>query len=741
MSRNYYDFFEQTSKAILFERFATEDVDGKTVPSLATYLNEEEVQSGAFHKKIVEKLGVRSFEEFLDKFTPWVYEMIEPGETEDSVEIKYCLEKPKGYDETGMNPTALNATALYEMVNKLYEQRKNSGVPQLNFDFSDIAKVLSPESQTEKIKQARRNMKFYLDEFFSLEEKTPGIPSNEKVKALNMFNDSKAVVQDAYTSGTASLLTLKLGDAGNALLALTDSKGEEEVAEDGKLYVGIPDYDEDGNLKIRRVEVDDKNEVNQIGMNSEQQLLEILQDDFEDVAPEYMQKSPEITNLVLSNISTGLARTEHKKEFWLARLESGQQDYKKWMENLANVIAPLIEKFISVKAFFENATVDGKLDSVLIVANATVTELVGTDKIKNHLSEFLGNVNREITKKIWFAIIPAIAFKTDDNEQEKYSVKYVPGSDLKSMLKNVQKENKNKEQNLVNIQDAKMLLDICEDAGIMTFYNYKAESNTVFGNIKKKIYEKMRDSIVFEKGNYAVCCLPNFTVIPDDERNVIINKQLVEKGCQEKLVSIEIPAIYVEASYVAAGMVIGSQQKGMLEKNEFNLDPNLTNIRFDMEGKNVYKKYQSNMCVENDLPVPRDMNEEIMKTRFGFYFSDKRVPGDNGNDITHCYVRNARTMAKNSETKTYDEINNQLFRDFVLALLYGNEDVADPEYAGNIKETDIQEWMDYAQANKTSLVDNALMKDSEKIYSKDNVEFEFEFVHAKSKTKLKTKSN
>lgn len=741
MSRNYYDFFEQTSKAILFERFATEDVDGKTVPSLATYLNEDEVQSGAFHKKIVEKLGIRSFEEFLDKFTPWVYEMIEPGETEDSVEIKYSLEKPKGYDETGMNPTALNSTALYEMVNKLYEQRKNSGVPQLNFDFSDIAKVLSPESQTEKIKQARRNMKFYLDEFFSLEEKIPGIPSNEKVKALNMFNASKAVVQDAYTSGTASLLTLKLGDAGNALLALAASKGEEVVAEDGKVYVGIPDYDVDGNLKIRKIEVNDKNEVNQIGMNSEQQLLEILKDDFEDVAPEYMQKSPEITNLVLSNISTGLARTEHKKEFWLARLESGQQDYKKWMENLANVIAPLIEKFIGVKAFFENATVDGKLDSVLIVANATVTELVGTDRIKKHLSEFLGNVNREIKKKIWFAIIPAIALKTDDNEQERYSVEYVPGADLKSMLKNVQKENKNKEQNLVNIQDAKMLLEICQEAGIMTFYNYKAESNTVFGNIKKETYEKMRDSMEFEKGNYAVCCLPNFTIIPDDERNVIINKQLVENGCQEKLVSIEIPAIYVEASYIAAGMVIGSQQKGMLEKKEFNVDPNLTNIRFDMEGKNVYKKYQSNMCVENDLPVPRDMNEEIMKTRFGFYFSDKRIPGDNGNDITHCYIRNARTMAKNSETKTYDEINNQLFRDFVLALLYGNEDVADPEYAGNIKETDIQEWMDYAQANKTSLVDNALMKDSEKIISKDNVEFEFEFVHAKSKTKLKTKSN
>lgn len=59
--QDYYDFFEQTSKAILFERFATEDVDGKPVPSLAIYLDEDEVESGAFHKKIVENLGVRSF--------------------------------------------------------------------------------------------------------------------------------------------------------------------------------------------------------------------------------------------------------------------------------------------------------------------------------------------------------------------------------------------------------------------------------------------------------------------------------------------------------------------------------------------------------------------------------------------------------------------------------------------------------------------------------------------------------
>lgn len=736
--RNYMDFFEQTSKAILFERFAAEDFNGDPVPSLAMFLNEGGVNKGPFHKKVVEKLGVKSFEEFLDKFMPWVYEMIEPGETEDSVEIKYYLEKPDHYDETGMNPTALNATAIYELVNKLYEQRKSSGVPQLNFDFSDMAKVLSPESQTEKIKQARRNMKYYMNEYYRLDEKTPGVPSAEKANAIKMFNENRIAVQDAYTKGSAAMLTLKLGDAGNALLAIGASE-ESEDSGGGRSFIGLPDYDADGNLRFRRLELQEGNEPKQIGVDADQKLLEILQQDYEAAAPKYMQKSPEITNLVLSNISTGLARTEHDRDFWLERLRTGQQDYKKWMENLANTIAPLVEKFMGVKAFFENAAVDGKLDGVLIVANSTASELVDTDVIKNNLQMFLSNVNREIKKKIWFGLIPAISLGDEDEEETADVPEYDP-NDPFGTIQTIKKKKGVKKLTSVSSADAKILLDICENAGIMTFYNFKANRKTCFGGIDKAIYEKMKNRMVFENGYYAVCCLPNFTIIPEEERNVIINKKLVEEKCQTEYVSLQIPAIYVEASYVAAGMVVGSQQKEMLSKKDFNIDPNLSNIRFDLEGKEVYKKFQSNMCVENDLPVPRDMNEEIMKIRFGFYFSDKKIPGDNGKEITHCYVRNARTMAKNNSTNTYEEMTNKLFTDFVLALLYGNEDVADPDYAGKVKNTDILEWMDYAQAN-TVLVDNALLKHSEKIESTDNVEFTFEFAHAKNRTKLKVKSN
>lgn len=60
--------------------------------------------------------------------------MIELGENEDSVEIKYYLEKPYYYDETKMNPTVLNATAIYELDNKLYEQRKSRGFTRTEHD-------------------------------------------------------------------------------------------------------------------------------------------------------------------------------------------------------------------------------------------------------------------------------------------------------------------------------------------------------------------------------------------------------------------------------------------------------------------------------------------------------------------------------------------------------------------------------------------------------------------------------
>lgn len=726
--KNYWDEFQQTSKAILFEKFADTNQNGEQLPNLRRYLTEGNVATDSFYKRIEKNLAVRSFDEFMDKFCPWVYETVLPGEN-GGVEIQYSLEKPKRYDETGMEPTALNATAIYEMVNRLYGQRKNSGKAQIEFDFSEVSRLLSPESQTEKIKQARSDMDAYMQEYYRLEAETPGVPSPEKKNCIDKVNEGRLMAQDVYLKGSSAMLSLKLGDAAAALLEVKNKKGSHHP-EAGSDVIGIPFYDTDGELRFKALEQREGEEQVLLEHTSSQKMLELLKQDYEECAPDSMQESPEITNLVLSNISTELVRTGHEESFWLARLESGQQDYKKWMENLADTIAPLVEKFIGVKAFFENATVDGELDSYLIVANATVEELA---QVKDRLSEFLKAVNRIRKEKIWFGIIPAVALGNESGRNKDASQEI----DFSNPFGNIGNINNQKPQTvkgLASAENVQILLDVCAQAEVMAFYNYKANKNTCFGAMNKKVYEQMRDKLDFSgimhNGAYAVCCLPNFTIIPEEETTVVINQELVDKGCQKQLVSLQIPSIYIESSYIAAGMTVGAQQKEMLKKKGFEVDPLTPNVRMDFEGKNVYKKFQSNMCLENILPCPRDMEEDIMESRFGFYFSNTEITGEHGRPIRHCFVKNARTMQKGVER--YTKISNQLFQDFILMCVLDNQDTVDPDKINEFIKLDARDWSDEAQERALGQEPvNALLRDGEKIKMTNDNTIEIDYLNEK----------
>ena len=69
------------------------------------------------------------------------------------------------------------------------------------------------------------------------------------------------------------------------------------------------------------------------------------------------------------------------------KVDQCQKLYKQWNEALAEAIAPLIEKFLGVRAFFEN-THRSQLKSQLIVANCTAAEVI-TSGVGPKLGEFL----------------------------------------------------------------------------------------------------------------------------------------------------------------------------------------------------------------------------------------------------------------------------------------------------------------------------------------------------------------
>ncbi len=67
---NYAEDFGQTSRTILFERFTKENQEGTGAADLCTLLEGRSARDTLLNE-VTEKLGVKSFEEFVDKFTPY----------------------------------------------------------------------------------------------------------------------------------------------------------------------------------------------------------------------------------------------------------------------------------------------------------------------------------------------------------------------------------------------------------------------------------------------------------------------------------------------------------------------------------------------------------------------------------------------------------------------------------------------------------------------------------------------
>lgn len=720
--KNYMEDFAQTGKTMLFERFAEYDQEGKPVSSLKLLLQSGNVKTDGFFNKVERTLGVRSFEEFTEKFMPFIYEEVYTNPDTGEIKVSYTLEKPKQWEED-KNPMALDMQAFYQMVEQLYQNRKNSAEATLTFDYQAVSRLICPAERFKSYKELRASMEYYMDEYYRLEEKEPGVPSQEKNQCAQIVMDARMELQSRYQSGVTEILPLQLADAQALLIEQSRlTKGDTEKEHTSSLQKGIPAFDREGNLKV--IPIEQKKE-DYLGIESDEQkepkvlLLETLKSDFEAAVPK-LAESKEITDLVLSTVSSARNRNELSTEVIQKRIDRCEALYKEWNESLAETIAPLVEKFIGVRAFFDNATVDGRLEgkNLLIVANCNAQELM-QGKEAAAFEEFLLHVNDAKKEKIWFGIVPAVAL---GDEVVKGKMKQLsPLSPIGAFEQEEQKPG-----GLVPSVYARQLMEICAKARMVCFYNYKANENTCFGSLTKERMVKMRDKITFSDGSYAVCCLPNFTILPKDQTNIVINQELLDSadiqraGLKPKPAVVQIPGIYTEASYIAAGMTVGSQQTGVL-KDRFmaqQVARTLPGIRVDFENKKVAAAYQSNMCRESILPCPKDLEDEIMQSRFGFYFSDIEFKDEKGRQVTHCYVRNARTME--CKGGKYRKLNYVLFADFIRMCIGGGRLIS-LEDMNTFLEQDYKEWRKFREKEEQADVKtvNSLLREGEEIVKSD----------------------
>lgn len=695
---------EQTSKTILFEEFCKESSEGmdndELCPDLATLLKIE--NESDYRIKISQKLQVSSYQEFVEKFTPCIWESTMMIGNEP--EFRYSVEKPRN------NPHAkkvqLSTHEFYKMVLNLYADKSASGDNNYEFDYSMVEHLLSPKKVMDDVKQLRKELFLNYTEYLKLDESR----KTERNERANKIKETRKSIASKYSNQSA-LIKLGLGDVEEKLLLLEAPKKDDGVPILGESSSRpcLMEFSETGDIAIVPLESTPEGEELEIINETGTKIISVIEKDYDKKTGingnEYTRSL--VTSLFAPNEdSTGLVtynreELEHKRDQYT-------RIYKNMQEQFVNAISSVVEKMLNVKVFFDNASIDGKLQAPLLITNCKASALLEKEEIKAKFKIFLKETSDDTDNyKLWFAILPAIG-------DEKFLDSVAVGSDPDDDLDDFDLDEDISATDLISINKAKNMLDILKEHRIVTFFNYKACEKTGFYQFNGNIIRDYKEKLESVKGNpYAVFTYPNFTILPKRETNIQIGVTSGDYGTENREF-LEMPGIYVDSSYVAAGLIVGTQNPSYLKKKGYNVKPNNPCVRFDIEEDN------------NRFMLPTTMNREGVGNwadgveqamsddgaMFGFSFCGNTKYFEN-KKVNYTYV----FFARNMDGKC---IYTTLLKDFVEQYLKTNGVSVDNKY----KPEDLKKFLNgeaeqWRLDSSRSPITNNILKDGEVIALED----------------------
>lgn len=678
------DCIKQTSKTILFEKFNSSAND------LYTILRNEDIrEKDEFFETVEKELEVRSFEEFVDKFMPTVWEWTEAtGDPEMPVNFHYSMEEPDGIPNA--SPMRLDKNEFYSMVMNLYEQKGSSGESNLKFEYSDVEELLSPKKILESAKQLRKDLEYNYTKMLSLGEGS----KHEKNKCIMQINSIRREIVSQYKDSLTGVIKLALADTQQKLMLLEDNKGDDkkqrEPDEKPKLLCNFG-FKDDGSLDIRPIEMQDNNTPLIETVENNSKLIELVEKDYDQYGNNRGLFVKNVISSTYCNKDLGNIK-EIDKEKLIQQRNTYAALYKNSQEQFIRVISSAIEKMLNVKTFFEHAagSEKKKLHSSLIVSNCFTANLLGED-VKEDFTYFLKEASRESTEKMWFAIVPAIGdeefMDNLDYEADLNDIR-MNDYDEENIIKDIKNVKTFDGEELTSLSALKQMLGIMKNAGIVTFFNFKANEKTGFSKFNKDIIEMYRSKLESVNGNsYAVFTYPNFTVLPKKETYIPVVE--TKCGSDKKNVYIDIPGIYIDSSYVAAGLVVASQTPDcLIEKYSRScVNTGYPCVRYDFERMNNRFIMMTKMNREGK-DFLSDAEEDICKDKFGFCFCGNYKKYNN-QPVNNSYVFTARNMNKDDDGQ-YEPIYKRLTMDFVKQYLRFNF----PSASGNsISRQDVESFI------------------------------------------------
>lgn len=648
----------QTSKTLLLEEFCSSE----SVPDLYTILRNEDVeQKSEFNRSIEDNLEVRSYEEFVNKFMPSVWEWMEQSQ-DPSCPVKFCysLEKPDGISQA--HEMKLSNNEFYAMVMDLYSKKGTSGNSNLEFDYTRVSELLSPSKVMENAKQLRKDLQYNYNKMLELGESAKA----EKNECIRKIKEIRKEIVSQYKDSFTGKIKLALADTESKLAALPDKQKKMDNALTEDYDHRLPckaEFDENGDVKIIQIEDNQTVIEDDDAAVNENQLAVWINKDFDKFGGE---QNDYIRSLVVSNYcgdSSAIVQLDRSE--LIRKRNQYTAIYKASQEQFIRAISSAVEKILDVKVFFEQASIPGrKLPAPVIVANCKANKLVEDEKVKARFEYYIKETSADVGEyRIWFAIVPAIG-----------DIDFVDKPDIEVDLDDLDLDDEENDHTvktqdgdtLVGTSSLKAVLKILQEGRITTFFNYRANEKTGFGRLSSSLLEQYRKKLESIEGNpYAAFCYPNFTVLPKKETVIEIGKTGIE-GVETKEY-MDIPGIYVDSSYVAAGLAVATQNPAYLEKKGYKVNPNNPCVRFDLEDEDNRFIMLTNMNREGKGDWATEIADNIGSDKFGFCFCGNTI-FHKGERVNNSYVYVTRNMRRD-EKGEFEPLFTRLTMDFVMQYL------------------------------------------------------------------------
>ncbi|MBR0260462.1 MAG: hypothetical protein IJQ85_01575 [Selenomonadaceae bacterium] len=726
----------QTHKTIIFEEF-----DSST-DNLYTIINNDP-SDNKLAEEIENKLLVKSFEEFMEKFAPKVYEVAWREPDSGNIKFLYTTDPTKfaGYPNFQIK---ISDHAFYRALAKLYETRGSTGQSNLKFDDREIMEMLTPKKELEEARDIRQKMDYNLQLYYEAEargdrsemnlasdkvmecrEKISEYASSPLNKLLPILIDDidkklellgSGVSSDGTKSDTPKALpsygVLYLNEAGQ--LDILDNQKRETVLKalpsaDDKKGGSLVVANDNHPAQITTLPAKPAQNKSESPVPDKQtlhnQIAETIVMDYEEEAE---IQNEQVKSLIVStfaplaaNKKIDLATLDEDK--LVATKKMYENAYASARQSFANEMSRIVESLLGVKTFFDHATVDGgessQIPEGVIIANCKASRLL---KIKDKFTSKMKLLGKDQGRdRIWFAVVPSVFEKPPVKNDTNFEKTGPLGGPLRRKKDSAEKIS----DDYVNLNALKEFIEIMEKAKIMTVFNIRAKNGNTFADLTAAEVQNKIET--FETCNYshAAYAYPNFT---------LINERILKPFEGQDTTEINLPGIFIDAAYPAAGLLVASQQTKVLDGRKLKYDRESPCVSVNFEELEVKKKLPTKFNREAVLRRSEDLIRAINENMFGFAFSGDEVKDNDGvwkNSYVHC----ARTLAKNKKTGNYKPIYQTLTEDYIAQDLNLLASKSKEEVEKRIKRINKDCEDKNGQKNRYAGCVNLLLRENEKI--------------------------